>query len=189
MKYVSIDIETTGLDHQENQTLEIGAVIDDFDNPLPLADLPRFQTYVRHKKIVGEPYALAMNADILRIIATNDVKAHRIMNPDEITLVMKQWLSNNGLTKNITCAGKNFSSFDKLFLSQLPGFTEYIPLHHRAFDLGSMYFDPKIHKEVIPSLIDCLRAARLTGEVDHTAIGDALTVVRLMRQKYDYGSK
>ena len=34
MRYVSIDIETTGLDRQNDQVLEVGAVIEDTDKQL-----------------------------------------------------------------------------------------------------------------------------------------------------------
>ena len=48
MKYVSIDIETTGLDPETCQTIQIGAGIEDTNNPLPIEDLPRFKCLVEH---------------------------------------------------------------------------------------------------------------------------------------------
>ena len=53
MPYVSIDIETTGLDPETCQILEIGAVFDNWT--LPIRDLPTFHCYVVHKQIVGSP--------------------------------------------------------------------------------------------------------------------------------------
>ena len=67
MPYVSIDIETTGLDPETCQILEVGAVFDDWTKAI--GDLPKFHCYVIHKQIVGQPYALALNADTLRRIA------------------------------------------------------------------------------------------------------------------------
>jgi len=43
-KYVSLDIETTGLNPENCQVLEIGAVID--DGTTPIEDCPTFQCYV-----------------------------------------------------------------------------------------------------------------------------------------------
>ena len=42
MKYISIDIETTGLDPENCQILSIGAVIEDTLNQLPFEELPTF---------------------------------------------------------------------------------------------------------------------------------------------------
>ena len=42
MIYVSIDIETTGVDPKIHDIVEFGAVIDDLANPQPLDKLPRF---------------------------------------------------------------------------------------------------------------------------------------------------
>ena len=47
LPYVSIDIETTGLDPETCQTLEIGAVFDNWT--LPIRELPTFHCYVVHQ--------------------------------------------------------------------------------------------------------------------------------------------
>jgi len=64
LPYLSIDIETTGLDPETCQTLEIGAVFDNWT--LPIRQLPTFHCYVVHQQIIGTPFGLALNADILR---------------------------------------------------------------------------------------------------------------------------
>ena len=58
MKYVSIDIETTGLDPETCQILQVGAVIEDTQNLLPLEELPKFNCIVEHPAYTGSPYAL-----------------------------------------------------------------------------------------------------------------------------------
>ena len=35
MRYISIDLETTGLDSENNQIIEFGAVLEDTNNILP----------------------------------------------------------------------------------------------------------------------------------------------------------
>ena len=42
MRIVSIDTETTGLDYDTCQILQVGAVIEDTINVRPLDELPRF---------------------------------------------------------------------------------------------------------------------------------------------------
>ena len=55
-KYVSLDIETTGLNPENCQVLEIGAVID--DGTTPIEECPTFHCYVDHGLILGEPFAV-----------------------------------------------------------------------------------------------------------------------------------
>ena len=64
LSYVSIDIETTGLDPETCQILEIGAVWDDWTKPID--QLPVYHRLVYHTEYRGSAYALAMNANLLR---------------------------------------------------------------------------------------------------------------------------
>ena len=68
MRYVSIDIETTGLDTQICQVLSIGAVIEDTNNLLPIDELPSFHAAILTRRIDGEPYAINMNRDLIQSI-------------------------------------------------------------------------------------------------------------------------
>ena len=68
MKYISIDIETTGLDPENCQVLSIGAVIEDTNDIKPLADLPTFHGVVLPNRIEGDPYAINLNRDLLQTI-------------------------------------------------------------------------------------------------------------------------
>ncbi len=68
LSYVSIDIETTGLDETKCQTLEIGAVLDDWTKPI--AELPIFRRIVAWDQVVGTPYAMSLNAGLLKAIGT-----------------------------------------------------------------------------------------------------------------------
>lgn len=69
MKYVSIDIETTGLNPEKCQVLQIGAVIEDTSNPLPFEELPKFNCIVEHDDYLGQPTALKMNSWIFEILS------------------------------------------------------------------------------------------------------------------------
>lgn len=66
MKYISIDIETTGLDPEFNQILSIGAVIEDTLNPLPFEELPKFHAVIRRESVYGSIFALNLNKDLIQ---------------------------------------------------------------------------------------------------------------------------
>jgi oligoribonuclease len=66
MKYISIDIETTGLDADFNQILSIGAVIEDTLNPLPFEKLPKFHAVIKRESVYGSIFALNLNRDLIQ---------------------------------------------------------------------------------------------------------------------------
>ena len=68
MKYISIDIETTGLDEEKNQILSIGAVIEDTLNPIPFDELPKFHGVIKRENISGNVFAINMNKDLIDIM-------------------------------------------------------------------------------------------------------------------------
>jgi oligoribonuclease (3'-5' exoribonuclease) len=180
MRYVSIDIETLGLDPFHDDVVEFAAVIDDFKTSLE--KLPKYHCYVTRpdNNYCGNAYAMSMHPVILRRIATREA-GFSYMPHDCLVEDFALWLADNGLNDKIVVAGKNFAAFDKPFLLRL-GFG-IIKFCHRSLDPGSMYFDPKIDM-VPPDTKECLIRAGITTEVAHTAYEDALDVVRLIRHKY-----
>ena len=68
MRYVSIDIETTGLNPETCQIIEFGAVIDNDTND----EFPTFHRYIKHHSYQGEPRALSMHARIFRALADGE---------------------------------------------------------------------------------------------------------------------
>lgn len=183
--YVSVDIETTGIDHDYCQVIEIGAVIDNWVTPLD--QLPRFHCYVVHDRIVGEPFALAMNAEILRRIANRNKKeneAYTFLTPEYVAPLFQEWLDWNGYGRGqaFTPAGKNFSGFDRQFLKKLPDF-ECVKIVHRAIDPAMMFWNPDKDKEP-PSSKTCMERSAIDGEVAHTALEDALAIIKMVRYRY-----
>jgi len=179
--YVSIDIETTGLDPDTCQVLSIGAVID--DGKSPIEELPTFHCYVDNGVIRGEPYALSMHPKILRAIATGETEVW-IFKPNEVATDFQMWLDRHDMASyapkaKIVPAGKNFDSFDRQFLRRLPNWEQYIRLKHRSIDPGNLYFQPS--DDGPPDTKECMQRAGITGEVAHTALEDAVVVVKLIR--------
>ncbi len=183
--YVSIDIETTGLDPETCQVLSIGAVIDDWETPIDR--LPTFECYVGHGTFTGEPYALSMHPKILRTIADG---TGRILRPDCVVGELINWLVAHCIpidddgSVEIAPAGKNFGSFDRQFLERLPRWKRFIHLNHRAIDPGSLYYRPDID-DGPPDTKTCMERAGIPGEVAHTALEDALVVVKLLRHWWE----
>ena len=185
--YVSIDIETTGLNPETCQILEIGAVLDDWNSPI--SELKKFHCYVVHETTVGEDYALNMNKAILARIANRhepENTQYLFLSPGQVAVEFNGWLMGCGLigttdavADTVLPAGKNFASFDRQFLKQLPGF-ENIKFHHRTIDPAMLFWNPEID-EVPPSSKQCMERAGIPGEVAHTAIADAEAVISEVR--------
>lgn len=188
MKYVSIDIETTGLDPFQSQILEIGAVVDPGDGT-STDKLPVFHCYIVHDIIFGQAYALSMHPTILRRIATQE-EGYTYLRPEEVAPAFDRFLAENyyeskgeefGLDKRVNAAGKNFAGFDLQFLKQLPEWDDFIQIRHRVIDPAMLYWQPGDTR--LPDTKECKKRAGLTGDVAHTAVEDAFDVVALVRMK------
>ncbi|MHA2136083.1 MAG: exonuclease domain-containing protein [Candidatus Thorarchaeota archaeon] len=181
--FVSIDIETTGLDPSKCDIVEIGAVIDDWLTPLD--DPPTFHTYVKQDMYRGEPYALSMHPKIFRRIATEE-EGWAYMYPGEAVEQLGLWMTANGAydtthgKHRAVVAGKNFANFDDKFLRQLPKFDERVRYLHRVLDPAMLYWNP-VTDEKPPNTKTCMERAGLTGEVAHTALEDAFVVTKLIQ--------
>jgi oligoribonuclease len=65
MKYLSIDIETSGLDPALNQILSVAAIFEDTEKKLPWADVPKFHVGIIRHQITGSPRAISINAKLI----------------------------------------------------------------------------------------------------------------------------
>lgn len=225
MKYVSIDIETTGLNPEKDQVLSIGALIEDTNQPKNFEDMPKFHGVIKRDRIEGGLYAINLNRDLLETMnqyATaqdqdekNDIvhmTGMQFYDESEIVEAFYYWLAQNGLvdfnpvessayatvkngqivpaitnqTKPVTinAAGKNFATFDKLFLERLPRWKQLIKVRQRVLD-PSIFFVNWKEDESLPSMPTCKRRAGFDEFVSHNALEDAWDVVELLRKEYD----
>jgi len=222
MIYVSIDIETSGLDHKKNKVLSIGAIIEDTEKKLPYEDCPKFNAIILQNEITGSPRAIAMNKEIIAMIGEylegTDETRH-LMNThtdysfyesDDVVKQFYYWLETNGLgyglinsghygksqdgkwlplinsaTKPITInvAGKNFGTFDKLFLQELPWWQKLIRTRQRVLDPAILCVDWK-NDTSLPSLTQCKEKLGIEGIVTHNALDDAWDVIEILRKFY-----
>ena len=110
MKYISIDIETTGLDPENCQILSIGAVIEDTHLPIPFEDLPKFHAVIKRENVSGSIFALNMNRDLIQAMKdhsearTEDEKklveesfGAKFYHEDEVVEALYQFCYRNGL--------------------------------------------------------------------------------------------
>jgi oligoribonuclease (3'-5' exoribonuclease) len=179
LTYVSIDIETTGLDEDTCQVLEVGAVIDDWKTPVE--KLPTFRRIMICKQITGEPFALALNTKLLYTISSGPQDGQPFCKPEHLGQLFARWLSDHGLDPmDVQAAGKNFSSMDLQFLKRMPNFKNHIKFRHRVIDPATLYWRPA-SDEKLPDTETCMKRAGVDGQVAHTAVEDALAVVKLIR--------
>ena len=82
----------------------------------------------------------------------------------------------------INVAGKNFASFDMLFLNNIPGWLGFIDVRKRILDPAILYFDVN-NDDVLPSLDVCKKRANTDGNVSHNALLDAWDVIQVLRNK------
>ena len=68
MIYLSIDLETTGLEKDRYQILSFGAILEDTEKKLPYAEIPKFHAAILHNEITGSPFAMNMNKKIIEAI-------------------------------------------------------------------------------------------------------------------------
>lgn len=110
MKYISIDLETTGLETENHQILSIGAVIEDtLDTRVNVEDLPTFHGVIVHNELTGSPFALNMNRDLIEKISVwqntreenkgefENLTGMSFFNEDQIVKGLFQFLYRNGI--------------------------------------------------------------------------------------------
>jgi oligoribonuclease (3'-5' exoribonuclease) len=185
MIYVSIDIETLGLDPKVHDIVEFGAVIDDLANPQPLYKLPRFHAFFEKENYFGNSFCMALHKRIWDAINKNE---GNIIEIEDLMYGFSNFLAKNGVPFDekkqkyvVNPAGKNFAGFDWQFLKEQIPADKWadVTFKHRAIDPGILFLRPDDTE--VPGLEECLKRAGIPQEVTHDAIGDALQVVKLVR--------
>lgn len=184
--YVSIDIETTGID-DKSHILQISAVYDDLKSPiseLKTIDLPIKYRVMTH----CEPYAMGMNAKLLEKMMDKDYGYDPDFAASTLMTFLSDCLANNndekGRTQKIILAGKNVASFD---IPKIKGFLKGTRfeqdfesmIHYKTLDVGSLYYD------VFKDNVSLSKINELTNRppVSHNALDDAFDVVYAVRHK------
>lgn len=189
MRYLSLDLETSGPNPHRHQVLELAAVVEDSRYPLPLAELPAFRRVVRHPEYVGTAGALALNARLLAELAQKTPNPE-LCAPAELLPQFRQFLLAHGFRPDkkdcvaVTMAGKNIASYDLGFLRELPGWGALVRAEPAMLDPAAFYLNWRKDSR-LPSMAICKARARFPDrDVAHEALADALDVVRLLRPFY-----
>lgn len=191
--YLSLDLETTGLNPEICQIIEVGGVLETWDRPVE--ELPGFSFLVRHPAYYVEPVAAMMNAEILTQLYAG---APRAVVPSHVMATIREFLNKHlpaifdppehekQPRNRIAVAGKNFGSFDVQFLKRLPGYGSTVNFGHRHLDPGTLYYDPFID-DVPPSTEQCFGRAGMGYNPNgkHRAEEDARDVVHLIRKSFE----
>ena len=222
MVYISVDIETTGLDSERNQILSIGAIIEDTTKKLSFEEIPKFNTIVLHHELTGSPRAITMNKELISLMGEylegdKDVrKKHdehsgfQFLEIDEVSKAFFDFLWKNSLGYSMTdvsktvrvvdghsypvfgsntkpiilnVAGKNFGTFDKLFLEKLPWWKKLIQARQRVIDPAILCCGWHTD-DTLPSLSQCKERLGVKGIVTHNALVDAWDVIQVLRKFY-----
>ncbi|MFD1468431.1 hypothetical protein ACFQ48_09360 [Hymenobacter caeli] len=193
MRYVSLDLETSGSDPARHQVLELAAVVEDTKRPRPLAELPAFRRLLVHPEIVGTPGALVLNARLLAELADPALgpPAERCT-PAEVLPQLRAFLVAEGFRPDprdrvrFILAGKNVAVFDLLFLQQLPGWGTIVKSEPATIDPALLYLNWRKDSRLPSMAIAKVRAQFEDTTVAHEALADALDVVRLLRPFYEF---
>lgn len=193
MRYVAIDLETTGLDPRDHQVLQAALVVEDTAAPdVPVEALPTFECLVSHDYYVGEATALALNREVLAAldprgwrfdggVTTTHLRGRRVEVLDggawEARAV--RWLAERGFsgTQRATAAGQNAASFDLRFLRGPLA----LAFDFRVLDLASLFYDPA--RPRLPSLAEVKQRVGIATPVLHDALEDARDVLRVLRAR------
>lgn len=179
MRYLSLDIETTGLDPETCQIIELAAIVADTeDNEILLEELQTYHVLVEHDLYYGEAYALAMNKEILAELADPNFTDIKKIYVEDLADHFSNWLIQVLPDTKITVAGKNVASFDNLFLRKLNNY-DYLRFSHRMIDVGSMYWNPSKDSKVPDTKTIC-KMLRMPSS-NHRALDDAKMVIQMIR--------
>ncbi|MGY2134631.1 hypothetical protein ACW9KT_20550 [Hymenobacter sp. HD11105] len=190
MRYISLDLETTGGKPQRHQILELAAVVEDTKRPRPLSELPVFRRAVRHHEYIGTAGALALNARLLEELARKEPNPE-ICPPDELLPQLREFLLAQGFKADkhdcvtVTMAGKNIASFDLGFLRELPGYGNLVRAEPAMLDPAAFYLNWNKDSR-LPTMSICKARAKFEDDtVAHEAVADALDVIQLLRPFYE----
>lgn len=174
MRYVSIDVETTGLDSENNQILSIGAVIEDTTTKLPFDKIPKFHAAINRVDLRGSLFAINMNKELIsNIVKFQGLKTDeertlhsfdtgmQFIHEDKIVEEFFYWMFENGLAQdwNFETDGREYLD-QQVFIrngKRFPAFSSKMkPISFSAAGKNFATFDKKF-LEKLPRWQQCLK--------------------------------
>lgn len=179
MFILSVDVETSGLNPEINQIIELALVLFNTETK----ERKKASWLVQHENYTGDAFALAMNKEIFDELKEPSKSKEFIISHKYLGEYIDLFLKTNNVSLPVTVCGKNFGSFDLLFLKKIKDFNPDW-FHHRNLDIGTLFF--QIDKDdCLPSLSECKKRAGLPDKVSHRALDDANDIIDLITIYYD----
>jgi DNA polymerase III epsilon subunit-like protein len=195
MKYVSIDIETSGLDPSVHSILEFAAVAADTERPGERETFLALIVPDDMEKIVVGPFTALLHVRLWKALEAfkkrgqstginifDDKSRSGCLYVSELGRAFRKWVidcfGDTGAAPKITAAGKNVATFDLPFLKAHTNIHKEVVIRHRTLDVTSHFYIPG--DECLPDMNNCLLRAGINKQTDHTALGDALNVCDLV---------
>jgi oligoribonuclease (3'-5' exoribonuclease) len=173
--YVSIDVETTGLDVDKAHVLQLAAV---YDVGTHIDSLPTFNTVIRWPTIYyANEWALNFN----RALFEKAYKKDGVVSIEQAREDFSKWLTYVQPGGRFTPAGKNVQGFDMPILGNSVNDFSLRRFDLRSLDPGSMFAEDFDH---VPTLGEI---NKMTGReaVSHDALDDCMDVVYAIRYKWN----
>lgn len=101
MKYVSIDIETTGIDIENTQILSIGLIVEDTLDVKAIEDLPQLEIAVIRERIEGEIFGINMNRQLISDIVEYKIAKTDAARKEIETRTSREYMYEEDVTKRI----------------------------------------------------------------------------------------
>jgi hypothetical protein len=194
MRFVAVDLETTGLCPKTHGVIEFGAVFADLANSFA----PKwFQCWVIPHNFTWDSYCLMLHAKLIQEIdgRVKDKDPFVYKSLYDVGIAFRQWLHtecgvplrpekepnpNFQPIESVVGAGKNFGSFDLQFLLRVESFRNVFK--HRSLDPTAYYIKPE--DPFPPDLKECKLRAGFISEVAHRGLADAWDIVDLLQKKF-----
>ena len=187
MRYLSIDIETTGLDPSTAQVIQLAMVVESTETVRPVSQLPYFDMGLVAQGYSGDSYAMGLNERLLEVLRRcSGIHESRLYRGRAFGVArdFNVWTKAVGFVNDhfgstkVFVAGKNAAGFDLRFIrAAKPELADRF--HHRVIDVGSVALGAGHPWTTgVPSMSDLLPAGT---EVTHDALEDALDNIRVLR--------
>lgn len=180
MRLLAFDLETTGLDADTCQVLQMAACCFESDTGTILGE---FEVACSHEVYRGDAFSLVMNNNLLKRIDAHSrlkTQARTISRNGDVLPIDRAWLGMRTFIRkwfpagDATAVGFNVGSFDLAFANKK---MEDNPFSHRTIEMGTLLMGMLGQSTPVPS-DEAFKFFKL-GPVPHDAIADCKGTVKI----------